>query len=367
MNDTGRGKRVRGFGWLAIGLVGLAGAWAARAVVSRRPAATPAPQLARVARQGLESVVKATGVVRPLTGAEVRVGSRASGVVRRLHVRIGDRVVKGQLLAELETGELAARCDQASASLASARAALHHAVADLARKRRLAAAEALAPSELELAERSVALAQAAVEEAQANLAFARTQLGQARIEAPIAGVVSSVSTQEGETVSASLAAPTFVTIVDLARLEVWAYVDETDIGQIRVGLPARFSIDAHPDRELEGRVEAIYPKAEIRDNVVNYVAVVRFPPPPQDLLRPEMTASVRLVLDQREDALTVPRRAVRREGGRAFVLVQEAGRLARRWVSTGSRDEQRVEIVDGLSEGDVVVIGGTAAEVVAAD
>jgi RND family efflux transporter MFP subunit len=364
VNHTGRGKAVRGFGWLGIGLVALGGAWA---VVTRRPAAMATPEVARVTRQDLETVVKATGVVRPVTGAEVRVGSRASGVVRRLHARIGDRVVKGQLLAELESGELMARRDQAAASLASVHAARDFAVAEIARKRRLAAAEALAPSELELAERSVAVARAAVEEARANLAFTRTQLGQTRIEAPIAGVVSSVATQEGETVSASLTAPTFVTIVDLARLEVWAYVDETDIGRIRVGLPARFSVDAYPDRELEGRVEAIYPKAEIRDNVVNYVAVVRFPPPPQDLLRPEMTASVRLVLDHRGDALTVPRRAVRRERGRTFVLVHQAGRLTRRWVSTGSRDEQRVEIVEGLGEGDVVVIGEPAAEVVAAD
>jgi HlyD family secretion protein len=311
--------------------------------------------------------VKATGVVRPITGAEVRVGSRASGVVRRLRVRIGDRVAKGQLLAELETGELAARRDQARATLGSARAASDFAVADLARKRRLTAAEALPRSELELAERSLAVARAAVEEARASLAFAETQLGQARIEAPIAGVVSSVTTQEGETVSASLAAPTFVTIVDLARLEVWAYVDETDIGRIRVGLPARFSVDAYPDREFEGRVEAIYPKAEIRDNVVNYVAVVRFPLPQRDLLRPEMTASVRLVLDRRENAVTVPRRAVRREGGRTFVLVQEAGKVERRFVETGSRDEQRVEIVKGLGEGDPVVMGEPAAEPVAAN
>ncbi len=92
----------------------------------------------------------------------------------------------------------------------------------------------------------------------------------------MAGVVASVSTQEGETVAASFAAPTFVTLLDLARLEVWAYVDETDIGRIHRGQDATFTVDTYGDDEFAGRVTAIYPQAEIRDNVVNYVAVIRF-------------------------------------------------------------------------------------------
>jgi HlyD family secretion protein len=188
-------------------------------------------------------------------------------------------------------------------------------------------------------------------EAAANLEFARTQLGYARITAPIAGVVASVTTQEGETVAASLAAPTFVTLVDLDRLEVWAYVDETDIGRIRTGQEARFTVDTYPDHEFEGRVTAIYPQAEIRDNVVDYVAVVAFDPPRERTLRPEMTTSVRVAIETRQDVLAVPRRAVRREGGRAYVLTPEG---EKRWVRVGTRDEAYCEIVDGLREGDTV-------------
>ena len=83
--------------------------------------------------------------------------------------------------------------------------------------------------------------------------------------------MTAISLQEGETVTAGFATPTFVTLIDLTRLEVWAYVDETDIGRIHVGLPARFSVDTYGDEEFEGKVTAIYPKPEIRDNVVNYV------------------------------------------------------------------------------------------------
>lgn len=162
-----------------------------------------------------------------------------------------------------------------------------------------------------------------------------------------------MATQEGETVAASLAAPTFVTLVDLDRLEVWAYVDETDIGRIRKGQAATFTVDTYPDHPFEGRVSAVYPQAEIRDNVVNYVAVVTFDPPRDRTLRPEMTAAVRIAIETRENVLTVPRRALRREEGRSYVLTPGA---EKRWVKVGSRDETDCEIVEGLREGDEVLL-----------
>src|SRR5262249_11338270 len=177
--------------------------------------------------------------------------------------------------------------------------------------------------------------------------------------APIGGVVASVTTQEGETVAASLAAPTFVTLVDLARLEVWAYVDETDIGHIRKGQAARFTVDTYPDHEFEGRVTAVYPQAEIRDNVVDYVTVVTFDPPRDRTLRPEMTTTVRVAVETRENVLALPRRAVRREQGRAYVLTPSG---EKRWVTVGSRDETDCEIVAGLREGEEVRVGETKAE-----
>lgn len=265
-------------------------------VLGRTRTETPPQAPPPRARQAAESAVTATGVIKPMSGAEVRVGSRVSGVVRRLFVRIGDPVRKGQLLAELESRELTARREQTAAALESSRADLEYARADLRRKRELGAAQLLPRSELDLAERASAVAEQRVREAAANLDFAAAQLGYARIAAPIAGVVSSISTQEGETVAASFAAPTFVTLLDLDRLEVWAYVDETDIGRIKVGQKAGFTVDTYPGRPFEGRVTAIYPQAEIRDNVVNYVTVVRFDAPRDRVLRPEMTVMAKINL-----------------------------------------------------------------------
>ncbi|HEX3555452.1 MAG TPA: efflux RND transporter periplasmic adaptor subunit [Thermoanaerobaculia bacterium] len=315
-------------------------------------------EVARVVRRDLERGVTATGVIKPRVGAEVRVGSRASGVVRRLLVRIGDTVRKGEILAELETGELEARRAQTAAAMASARADLDYAEADLRRKRELAALELLPRSELDLAERASTVAAERLREAKANLDLAATQLGYARIASPIAGVVASISTQEGETVAASFASPTFVTLLDLDRLEVRAYVDETDIGRIRIGQPASFTVDTYPGQEFAGEVVAVYPQAEIRDNVVNYVTVVRFQPPSGHTLRPEMTATVRIALETRRAVLAVPRRAVRREAGRQYVLLRRGNGTERRWVKTGGQDETFWEIGDGLREGDEVLVGG---------
>jgi HlyD family secretion protein len=238
--------------------------------------------------------VKATGVIKPMIGAEVRVGSRISGVVRRLYVKIGDRVEKGQLLAELDDRDLVARRRETLAALQLAEANLQYARADLARKRELRASALLAPSDLELAQRAYAVAEQQRDGARASLEVATTQLGYGRIVAPIDGVVASVSTQEGETVAASFSTPTFVTLLDLGRLEVWAYVDETDIGRIRTGMPATFTVDTYGSTDFAGEVTAIYPKAEIRDNVVNYVTVIRFETPPDKVLRPDMTTTVRI-------------------------------------------------------------------------
>ncbi|MEW5983966.1 MAG: efflux RND transporter periplasmic adaptor subunit [Acidobacteriota bacterium] len=329
-----------------------------RATWTRPPGGLDGADVVRVTRRDIATIVKATGIIKPRVGADVNVGSRVSGEVRRLYVRIGDRVEKGQLLAELDDRDLVARCDEAAAALQLADVNLTYARADLQRRRELSEAGLLPPSDLDVARRAVEVATQQLTGARAALTYATTQVGYTRIVAPISGVVASVSTEEGETVAASLAAPTFVTLLDLSRLEVWAYVDETDIGRIQNGQRARFTVDTYGDEELDGSVTAVYPKAEIRDNVVNYVTVVRFEPRRGRTLRPEMTATVRIAIETREQVLAVPIRAVRKEGERTFVLRRRGGAVTRQSVTTGSRDESHWEVVDGLQEGDEVLIGG---------
>ena len=346
-----------------VGVVAVAGLALARTGASRAADTGKGAASIRVARRDIAAQVKATGVIKPRVGAEVKVGSRISGVVKRLHVQIGDSVVQGQLLAELDDRDLAALRDQAAATLKQLDATKRYAEADLRRKRELFAARSIAQSDLDVAERELAVSEQQVEAARASLAYATAQVGYARITAPISGVVASVATEEGETVAASFAAPTFLTLLDPSRLEVWAYVDETDIGRVRNGQTARFTVDTYGDEEFEGRVTAVHPKAEIRDNVVDYVTVVQFQRPKNRTLRPEMTTTVRVALATRSNVLAVPIRAVHWQGTRAYVLVPRPSDNTtapdRRWVTPGLKDESYWEILNGLAEGDEVLVGET--------
>jgi RND family efflux transporter MFP subunit len=330
----------------------------AKRALDRRSSSDPtAAELVRVTRRDVGPVVKATGVIKPMVGAEVRVGSSASGVVTRLNVRIGDYVKKGTVLADVDSRELDARRDGAEAAVRLAKANLDYAQTDLRRKQELFHAQVIARSELDLAEQAYGVTDQQYKQAQANLADAITQLGYAKIIAPISGTVESVTTQEGETVASSFAAPTFVTLLDLSRLEVWAYVDETDIGRIRVGRKATFTVDTYGDDQFPGTVTAIYPQAQIRDNVVDYIAVIRFRSLPGHILRPEMTTFVKIALEQHRNVLSLPIGAVHREAERQYVLVQKGSSTERRWITTGLRDDSYWEILSGLHDGEEVLIG----------
>lgn len=385
----------------ALALVVALGAW----LGSGGSDATADHQTVAAERRAFASTVAAIGAVKPQIGAEVRVGSRVSGRVRRLRANIGDHVRKGDVIAEIETADF-------DALVAQRRAELELAIA------RLAALDTVSPHEIARAEHDVArfeaTAKLAAEEAErqqgllrervtskaeadaahersvvahAQLASARRALDLARggspqhrkqavaevtraraalesavvdrsftiITSPIDGVIASVATQEGETVAAGLNAPTFVTVVDLRRLQVNAYVDEVDIGKVAVGQLATFTVDAYPARDFQGRVEAIYPTATIQDNVVKYVAALTIANDSTGLLRPEMTTSVRLKLDQRT-VLALPTRAIGRANGRSVVYVSTSGRAETRPVRTGWRDGPWVEILEGVREGERVLL-----------
>ena len=244
-----------------------------------------------------EPDVIAVGIVKSQIGAEVKVGSQLSGIVARLHVNVGDVVKRGDALAELDDAQWRARVTSLEAELAAAEAELAYARSDVSRMERVAS---YSPAQVENGRRNVQVRDAMVGQARAKLEEARVELGYTRIRAPISGTVASVSTYEGETVAAAFSAPTFVTIVDLARLEVQAYVDEHDIGAVRTGERVRFRVDAFRERDLTGTVRAIYPKPQLINNVVNYIVIVDFGTPPDLIVRPDMTAHVTFTPDARE-------------------------------------------------------------------
>ncbi|HMA91189.1 MAG TPA: efflux RND transporter periplasmic adaptor subunit [Polyangiaceae bacterium] len=346
------------------GVLGLAIplAWLGRANVLGEKADGPASDVVRASARDLDTLVKATGVVKPMLGSEIRVGAQLTGVVRRLYVQTGEPVKRGQLLLELDARGLRAKRDQAAAAAESARANLSYAENDWQRQSALARSGVISAGALDAVERSRAVAKATAAEAQAQLAYARSQLADARVTSPMNGIVAAVNVQMGELVSNDPTSSGCVTIIDLERLEVWAYVDETDIGRVRAGQKVNFSVDTYPDQEYSGEVSTIYPKPEIRDNVVNYVAAIRFDNVPERLLRPEMTTNVRIILERREGVLTLPRRAVRRDRGQSYVLIPHARGAQRREVTLGSRDDNYVEVKRGLNAGDQILLSDPSAE-----
>ncbi len=365
-----------------------------------------APPVETVARRDFAASVLATGAVQPQIGAEVRVGARVSGKVERLLANIGDSVARGQVVAQLEKADLEAVVAQRRAELELAEAKLAavesllpkeiekaqadleeseatHMLAEkeLARTRQLHERKVMTLEDLDRAEERFSVARARVtsagkalelveirygedrRQAHAEVARARSalenaqvQLSYATITSPIDGVIASVSTEEGETVAAAMQAPTFVTVIDLNRLQVDAFVDEVDIGKVQVGQRAVFTVDAFPANEFAGRVAAIYPKAIIQDNVVNYDVVIDIETPYHGLLRPEMTASVTIFLEQREGVLAIPTRAVRRERGRTIVYALDRGEVQPREVKLGWRDGPWVEVASGLQEGETILL-----------
>jgi HlyD family secretion protein len=327
---------------------------------TRRPAsANPGMPTLRVTREDLIESTVATGTVKSMVGAEVKVGSQLSGIVAKLKVNIGDQVVKGQLLALLDDSQWQARVESLKAQLTSSIAEMDYARSEFARAAQLAP-NLISALDLEQRRRNVRVKEAAVAETRARLAESETQLRYTRIVAPVSGTIGSVSTYEGETVAANLATPTFVTIVDLSRLEIQAYVDETDIGRVHTHQQVQFHVDSFPDHELAGTVRAIYPKAQLVNNVVNYVVIVDIVDAQGLLLRPEMTAHVNFVLDKREHVLSVPRSALLSEGGRSFVVARYEGEWGRQQVKTGLRTSQRVEIASGVAEGQSIAADAAA-------
>jgi HlyD family secretion protein len=309
----------------------------------------------------LPAQVIATGTVTPRVGAEVPVGPRVSGTLKRLYVQIGSVVKKGDILGEIDARDLQANVSSAQATLAAAKATEVYAQANYERLRDLLPKGYVSQDSVDVAKQSLDSATASVAKAQAQLDYAKIQLSYATVRAPIDGIVESVATQEGSTVAASLNAPTFVTLIDLKRLEVDAFVDEVDIGGVKEGQSATFTVDAFPDKVFNGKVEAIQPQAVIQDNVVNYDVIVGISDTFENMLRPKMTASVTINLDSQKGVLVIPAKAVKHEGGKAYVMVPAASGkgYSQRPVTVGRESGDFVQIKAGLSSGDKVLVASS--------
>lgn len=351
----------------------------------------------------IERIVDETGAIVPQTGSQVKVGSRISGTLKKLYVKVGTKVKKDQIIAVIDARELKYQLENSLELLKDKKIGYSHIVEnyqkliDEASKKikidnyNILYLKKNLMRNVHLLEKGY-IAQDAVDklktafesynhqklidedeferlkkeyknslDSQKTLikaaAFAadaaKTRLSYAIIKSPINGVVTSVSTQEGETVAASFAAPTFVTILNPNKLKLEVFTDETDIANIKIGDPVLFSVDSYPDKQFKGKVISIDPGATIIDNVVYYETEVKIGAG-INLLKPQMTANVKIITGVRHNVLLTDSFYVYRLGKTRFVYKKSGNKIAKQPVIVGWESNGKSEIKSGLSKGDII-------------
>ncbi len=358
-----------------------------------------------VTRGSITRTIKETGIIKPQVGALVKVGTRATGTLTKLNFQVGSKVKKGDLIAIIDDRQILAEIESAKAqlftaesnlrlvedtyplkikeqeaSIKSIKAQLEYAKTNQKRteelfKRGFATQDELdrnvreinvLAANLEQSEKTlerlkeefkkqIEISKANVEQAKARLKNLEINLSYTRIYSPTSGIVSQVATQEGETVVAGLSAPNLITILNPERLEIWTYIDETNIGRIRVNQEVEFTVDAYKDKKFKGKIDDIYPQPEIRENIVYYLSIVKIKPEDAILLKPDMTAHVKIFTETKNNVLLIPNEAVKFEGGDYVVYYGDEKKPSTKKIKVGIRDENNTEVIEGLTEGDVIL------------
>ncbi len=317
--------KKQAFGWIFAGVL-TAAALAGGGIWYYKSAAQTAAytyKTSKAEKKSLSSRITATGTLS--ARVTVQVGSQVSGTLKELLVDFNDTVKKGQVVARIEPQLFSAAVSQAKADLAAAHGRLVQAKAQLndaerkhARAKALHKDQLITTSELETAETTVETAKAGVAQAAGSVEQARAAVFRAQINldfttiaSPIDGVVISRDVSVGQTVAASLSAPTLYTIAeDLRKMQVDTYVAESDVGKLSPGMAAHFVVDAYPNKRFKGKIRQIRNSPQTVQNIVTYDAVIDVDNEKLEL-KPGMTANVTVVWAERENVLTVPNAALR--------------------------------------------------------
>ena len=358
-------------------------------------------KLAKVERGNLAKSVVATGKIEPITKVEIK--SKASGIVKKLYVDYGDKVTKGQVLAELDKEEIQARVDQARAQLEGSSASLNGTRADLERakvdaegpdvpllkrayeraqgmaKDGVVSASALddaeknyemslnkqnvAKAQLQVLQAKIGQAQGQVSQDRANLKQLEEQLSYTTIESPLDGIVLSRDVEIGDAVSSILVLGSTATLVmtlgDTSEVYVKGKVDESDIGKVYLGQPARIKVESFKDKTFTGKVTKISPMGVEKDNVTTFEVRVSINNP-EGVLKAMMTANAEIILEEHKNVLQIPEGSILYDKDKkASVEVPDSkGKEGKRKVAVniGISNGAKTELLSGLKEGDQVVL-----------
>lgn len=348
----------------------------------------PAPASAPVTREDIEETVLANGVLEAKT--LVSVGAQVSGQIRALRVELGDTVLEGDPIAEIDPLTRRNALRDAEASLANIvaqkkvrEAALKQAELAFQRQARMLKGNATSREAYENAEATLATTRAEIEALDAQIAQAEIAVDTARINltyteitAPMSGTVVAVPVQEGQTVNANQTTPTIVMLADLDTMTVSAEVSEADVIRVEPGQTVYFTILGEPDRRYYSILRSVEPapasiaesgasgsSGSAADSAIYYDAIFDIENP-EHRLRISMTAQVSIVLEQAHDALTIPASALGapdKDGAHTVHVLTADGRVEPREVAVGINNSVRAEIREGLAEGERVVLVEQAA------
>jgi len=391
------------FRWILLSfLVVLAGAafFSVRAI-SRTPAKIEAEKLAVVQRMDLARSVVATGKIQPVTKVEIK--SKASGIILKLPVNVGDVVKAGQVICELDQNDLLPKLRQAQAALSMADAQLKSAEADYARNKVEAAgpdlpflkkdvdrAQAMykediialnarddaeknyqlavnkqqqAEVSLGVTKAAISRAEAAVQQAKAALDQSQEDIRNATIFSPFDGVVLSRDREVGDAVSSILVmgsgATLIMTVGDLSEVYVKGKVDESDIGKVYMGQPARITVESYKDMKFAGKVTKISPMGDEKDNVTTFEVRVSISNESRKLLA-TMTANAEIVLEERKNVLAIPEGAIiyKKDRSTDVEIPDPTAQSGKRRVAVvaGISNGSKTEVTKGLAEGQQVIL-----------
>lgn len=343
-----------------------------------------------ITRGDIESSVTALGTLQPRQYVDV--GAQASGQIRTIHVEVGDEVKEGQLLVEIDPSTQKAKLDASRYAVENLTAQLQEqrALHDLAkqkyqRQQNLAKGGATREEDIQSAQAEVRTTQARIDmfqaqirQAQASLRSDEAELGYTRIYAPMTGTVVALDAREGQTLNAQQQTPLILRIAKLSPMTVWAEVSEADIGHVKAGMPAYFTTLSGGNRRWNSTVRQILPVPPKPLNeasqgggspasssksgsarVVLYTVLLDVDNSDQALMA-EMTTQVFFVADQAKDVLLAPIVALQgsTEGNRQSAnVVSKNGKIEHRDIRTGISDRLRVQVLEGLNEGDHLLIG----------
>jgi len=400
-NGNNKKKQRRRIIYICLGVFGFLAVAGVLIAATRGGTKIDPSKLAKVEKGDLAKSVVATGKVEPITKVEIK--SKASGIVKKLYIDAGDRVKKGQLLAELDKEEIAARVAQAKAQEEASVASAKGTEADLDRakvdaegpdvpmlKRAYERAQGMAKegvvsasslddaqknyelalnkqnvakAQLQVLKAKIGQAQAQVAQDHANLTQLEEQLSYTTIASPIDGIILSRDVEVGDAVSSILvlgsSATLIMTLGDTSEVYVKGKVDESDIGKVYMGQPARIKVESFKDKTFNGKVTKISPMGVEKDNVTTFEVRVSINNPGGEL-KAAMTANAEIILEEHKNVLQIPEGSILYDKDKkaSVEIPDEKGKEGKRKIAVniGISNGAKTELLSGLKEGDQVVL-----------